>query len=115
MESSSEVLGPFTEIVRLSWTILADNIPTDLRWDRLLITLFLALALYVLLRGRGAKDAGGREHQSDGLLEFLLPRDIYTHISARVDVWLWVLERCLRPFWACDAVRDCRGPPPSSL
>jgi hypothetical protein len=38
MESSSEVLGPFTEIVRLSWTILADNIPTDLRWDRLLIT-----------------------------------------------------------------------------
>jgi sterol desaturase/sphingolipid hydroxylase (fatty acid hydroxylase superfamily) len=100
MESSSEVLGPFTEIVRLSWTILADNIPTDLRWDRLLITLFLALALYVLLRGRGAKDAGGREHQSNGLLEFLLPRDIYTHISARVDVWLWVLERCLRPFWA---------------
>lgn len=95
---ANEVLGPFTEIIELSWSMLANNIPTDLRWDRLLITLFLALTLYLVFQGRGSKGADGRERKA-GLLEFLLPRDIYTHISARVDIWLWIIERCLRPFW----------------
>lgn len=95
-----DVTGPFTEMVQFTWTVLANNVPTDLRWDRLLITFLLALCIYLLLKGRGARGANGRERQSAGLLQFLLPKDIYTHVSARVDVWLWVVERCLRPIWA---------------
>ena len=34
------------------------------------------------------------------LLDYLLPRDIYTHVSARVDITLYVFERLLRPLWA---------------
>ncbi len=49
--------------------------------------------------GHGSKDASGRARQA-GLLEFLLPRDIYTHVSARVDITLYVFERLLRPLWA---------------
>lgn len=96
----TEVTGPFTEMAQISWTVLANNVPTDLRWDRLLITFCLALGLYVLFRGRGAKGADGKERQFDSLIQYLLPKEIYTHVSARVDVWLWILERCLYPFWA---------------
>ena len=33
------------------------------------------------------------------LTQFLLPAEIYTHVSARVDVGLYVFERLLRPLW----------------
>jgi sterol desaturase/sphingolipid hydroxylase (fatty acid hydroxylase superfamily) len=95
--------GPFTELVEQYgprvWETLAANVPRDLRWNWLLFMIAIALAIYLVRKGRGAKGADGRERPS-GLLEFLLPRDIYTHVSARVDVWLWVLERALYPVWA---------------
>ena len=97
-----EVVGPFTDVVRQAsefiWDITSSNIPGDLHWDRLLITLFLALLLFVIYRGHGSKNAEGRERKVS-LFEFLLPRDTYTHVSARVDIWLWVIERLLRPLW----------------
>lgn len=103
-ESSAEqIVGPFTDMVQqfsaMIWKTTAANIPGDLHWDRILITLFLALLIFFFYHGHGSKGADGRERKA-GLLQFLLPRDVYTHVSARVDIWLWVLERFLRPFWA---------------
>ena len=99
----TEVLGPFTDLTQqigsVVWNTAAENMPRDLHWRTLLLTLILATIIYVLRGGHGARDAGGRERKT-GLLNFLLPKDIYTHISARVDVWLYVLERILRPLWA---------------
>ncbi|HJN96314.1 MAG TPA: sterol desaturase family protein [Gammaproteobacteria bacterium] len=97
-QNPEAIVGPFTDIVQRTTGIIAANTPNDLHWDRLLIMLFLALAIFVIYNGHGAKAADGGERKT-GLLQFLLPRDIYTHVSARVDVWLWVLERVLRPFW----------------
>lgn len=100
--STTEIVGPFTDIVQHAsvfiWNITANNIPTDLHWDRLLLTLFLAICLFLYYRGHGSKNAKGDVRQA-GLLEYLIPKDIYTHVSARVDIWLWVLERSLRPLW----------------
>jgi sterol desaturase/sphingolipid hydroxylase (fatty acid hydroxylase superfamily) len=100
--SSGEIVGPFTDTVQQAttfiWNVTADNIPNDLHWDRLLITLFLAISLFFIYRGHGSKNAKGEERRV-GLLEYILPKDIYTHESARVDIWLWIIERLLRPFW----------------
>jgi len=100
--NSDQIVGPFTEMVQqfrlIVWNPLARNIPGDLHWDRILITLFFALLIFIYHRGHGSKGLDGRVRKA-GLMQFLLPRDIYTHESARVDVWLWVLERFLRPFW----------------
>jgi sterol desaturase/sphingolipid hydroxylase (fatty acid hydroxylase superfamily) len=74
-------------------------VPRDLRWNWLLLMLALAVVFFAVRKGRGAKGADGRERQC-GFVEYLLPRDIYTHVSARVDVWLWIFERALKPVWA---------------
>ncbi len=103
MQATPESVGPFTELVNKYgprvWETLAANVPHDLRWNWLLLMLALALAIFVARKGRGAKGADGRERPC-GIAEYLLPREIYTHVSARVDVWLWVLERSLKPLWA---------------
>ena len=99
---SEDIVGPFTDIVQQSalliWGITSSNIPNDLRWDRLLIMVSLSLLLFVVYKGHGSKNSEGRARKAK-LLEFLLPKDIYTHVSARVDIWLWIIERCLRPLW----------------
>ena len=99
---SEDIVGPFTDIVQQSalliWGITSSNIPNDLRWDRLLIMVSLSLILFVICKGHGSKNSEGRARKAK-LLEFLLPKDIYTHVSARVDIWLWIIERCLRPLW----------------
>ena len=103
MTEAAEKIGPFTELTReygpVVWKALSDNVPRDLRWNWLLLMLALAVVFFAVRNGRGAKGADGRERQS-GLVEYLLPRDIYTHVSARVDVWLWIFERALKPVWA---------------
>jgi len=93
------IVGPMTEIATTAWKLLAENLPRDLTWPVLLLTVVLATGIWIIRRGRGAKSADGRERPV-GLVGFLLPRDIYTHVSARVDVWLYVFERLLRPLWA---------------
>ena len=105
------VTGPFAAVSEQLITWLGDvaeiAIPQDLQWPILLLTLLIATIIWKVRRGHGSKNAEGRERRA-GLLEFLLPRDIYTHVSARVDVGLWLLECLLRPLWglpeACAAV-----------
>ena len=91
-------MGPLSDIVTTSWQIFVANLPRDLTWPILLLTLSLAVLLWAARKGRGSKDASGRERPA-GLMQFLLPWDIYSHPSARVDVGLYVLERLLHPFW----------------
>jgi sterol desaturase/sphingolipid hydroxylase (fatty acid hydroxylase superfamily) len=102
-ERPGEILGPFTDMVRHAAGLIRDtvaaNTPGDLRPRTILLTLFIATLIFLIRRGHGARGADGRERKTD-YLNYLLPRDIYTHISARVDIWLWVLERILRPLWA---------------
>ena len=91
--------GPLTQIVTAIWDAIAGNLPRDLTWPILLLTLVLAIGIWFLRRGHGSKDANGRERHA-GLIEFLLPRRIYTHVSARVDIWLYVVDRVMRLLWA---------------
>jgi sterol desaturase/sphingolipid hydroxylase (fatty acid hydroxylase superfamily) len=102
-QNTNEIVGPLTNILQgggdLTWETLASNIPADLHLPVILLTLIIATGIWLIRDGRGSKGADGRERRAT-LLQFLLPRDIYTHESARVDIWLWVFERCLRPFWA---------------
>ena len=102
--STPENAGPITEIVSQAYGILAGNIPGDLHWRTLLLTIFIGTLIYFIRDGLGARDAGGHASTAKNtsrfpLIHYLLPKDIYTHISARVDVWLWVFERILRPLW----------------
>jgi len=103
VQNTNEIVGPLTNILQragnLTWETLASNIPMDLHLPVILLTLVIATGIWLIRDGRGSKGADGRERRAT-LLQFLLPRDIYTHESARVDIWLWVFERCLRPFWA---------------
>ena len=95
--------GPVSGLIASASSVFAEHLPKDLQWPWLLLMLALATGIWLLRKGRGAKGADGRERPA-GLLHFLLPRDIYTHVSARVDVWLYVLERCLRPLWVGGAI-----------
>lgn len=99
VNAPGEIVGPFTDMVRAAVDMTAANIPRDLTWPMILLTLGIATLIWLIRRGHGSKGADGKERQV-GLFEFLLPKDIYTHVSARVDIWLWVLERILRPLWA---------------
>ena len=100
MSDTAATSGPLTEMVqrgaRYVWHSTANDIPEDLRWEALLFTLFLATLIYLYRQGHGSKAANGRERKI-GFPGFLFPLDIYTHISARVDLWLWLFESLLRP------------------
>ena len=82
--STPDIVGPFTDIVQQTsifiWDITANNVPRDLHWDRLLITFFLAICLFVFYRGNGSKNGKG-EVRKTGFLEYLLPKDIYTQTT----------------------------------
>ena len=101
--ASEEIVGPFADMVetttRVVWETIGANLPRDLHWQIILLTLAIATLIWLIRGGHGSKGMDGRERKV-GLAQFLLPRDIYTHVSARVDIWLWVLERLLHPFWA---------------
>ena len=96
--TTGSALGPLADIATTGWDLFVANLPRDLTWPIVLLTLGLGLILWLARAGRGSKDASGRERPA-GLLQFLLPWDIYSHPSARVDVGLYVLERLLHPFW----------------
>ncbi|MFQ3323825.1 MAG: hypothetical protein ACI90U_001648 [Pseudomonadales bacterium] len=74
-----------------------EYVPRDLQLDVVLLTLTIAIFIWFIRKGAGSKDAGGRERKVD-LLQFLFPKDIYTHQSARVDLWLWITEHVPHPF-----------------
>lgn len=93
-----DITGPLSQLLTAAYEVLAEHLPRDLTWPVLLLTLALASGIWLIRGGMGAKGADGRVRRM-GLLEFLLPLDIYTHLSARVDIGLYVLERCLGPLW----------------
>jgi sterol desaturase/sphingolipid hydroxylase (fatty acid hydroxylase superfamily) len=99
--SSSDTIGPLTQVFQQAVTYVSEHgmeyVPRDLQLDVVLLTLTIAIFIWFIRKGAGSKDAGGRERKS-GLLQFLFPKDIYTHQSARVDLWLWITERLLHPF-----------------
>ena len=96
------LMGPLTEMLRgvgsVALDVIGQNIPRDLHWQYLAMTFVIATFLWWFRSGRGSRGADGYERKAD-FLTYLLPRDIYTHVSARVDVWLWITERLLRPIW----------------
>ncbi len=101
-QQMSTVLGPFSEIAaRVTEALYVAVMPplrNSLNWFILLVTLVLAVALYVLRGGRGAKGSDGEERPV-GLREYLLPRAIYTHPSARVDIGLYLIDHAVMVFW----------------
>ena len=100
---AENIVGPFTQMSQTVANFFLDtaatNIPKDLEWEVVLLTLTIAGLIWFARDGHGSKGVDGRVRKA-GLLKFLLPKDIYTHASARVDIWLWVAERMLYPFWA---------------
>ncbi|MEH6558030.1 MAG: sterol desaturase family protein [Oceanicoccus sp.] len=98
----ASTIGPLTDTFQrvggIVWDTIAGNTPRDLHWEIILLTLIIATFIWLLRGGHGSRGADGHERKA-GLLQFLLPKDIYSHVSARVDVWLWITERVLRPFW----------------
>lgn len=102
-QASEEILGPFSDIsARIATAIYTAVLPearkSSLHWAILLVTPLIALALFALRRGRGAKGADGVERPCS-LREYLLPAAIYTHRSARVDIGLYLIDRALVPVW----------------
>jgi sterol desaturase/sphingolipid hydroxylase (fatty acid hydroxylase superfamily) len=101
--TGNRILGPYSDIAAhvadaLYEAVLPGSRSGTLHWPLLLLTLVIAVALFVMRAGRGARDAEGRERER-GLGEYLFPRDIYTHRSARVDIGLYLLDRALMPVW----------------
>ena len=102
-ESAAEILGPFSDmtnqVTEALWNAVFPSATINsLYWPLLVLTALMAIAFWIFRKGRGAKDADGREKPM-GMLEYVLPKRIYTHDSARVDVWLYLLDRGLMPLW----------------
>jgi sterol desaturase/sphingolipid hydroxylase (fatty acid hydroxylase superfamily) len=101
--TAEEVLGPFTEIsLKVADAFWQGVFPSagsnSLHWPYLLGMFALAALLFVLRKGRGAKNEHGVE-QETGFLNYLLPKSIYTHLSAKVDVGLYLIDVSLMPIW----------------
>lgn len=100
---SRSTLGPYSEIAArvadaLYEAVLPSSRSGTLHWPLLALMLATGLAFFVIRAGRGARGADGHERRV-GLAEYLLPREIYTHPSARVDIGLYLLDRALMPLW----------------
>lgn len=101
--AAQALLGPFADIgTRMAVAAYTAVFPgardSSLHWLFLFLMLLIAVALFVMRGGRGAKGADGVERRT-GLREYLLPAAIYTHPSARVDLALYVIDRALMPVW----------------
>lgn len=102
-DTTRQILGPFSDIAAgvadaLYEAILPGSHASTLYWPLLVLTPLIGLGFFFIRAGRGARDDGGRE-RAMGLGEYLLPRSIYTHRSARVDIGLYLLDRALMPLW----------------
>jgi hypothetical protein len=106
-EKSDEILGPFSDITNqvaeALWNAMLPGSPfSSLSWELLtftFITFICAAGFWFFRKGRGSKDATGKERPANSLLQYLFPRDIYTHRSARVDIGLYLLDRGMFPVW----------------
>jgi sterol desaturase/sphingolipid hydroxylase (fatty acid hydroxylase superfamily) len=103
-EKSEEILGPFSEITAqvldALWNAVLPGSPfSSLSWELLTFTFILATGFWLFRRGRGSKDATGAERPTSSWLQYLFPKDIYTHRSARVDIGLYLIDRGMMPVW----------------
>ena len=103
-ETSDEILGPFSDItnqiLEAIWNALLPGSPfSSLSWELLTFTFICAAGFWFFRKGRGSKDSTGRERPAMSLLQYLFPKDIYTHQSARVDIGLYLLDRGMFPIW----------------
>ena len=103
-ETTDEILGPFSDItnqiVEAMWNALLPGSPfSSLSWELLTFTFICAAGFWFFRKGRGSKDSTGRERPAQSLLQYLFPKDIYTHQSARVDIGLYLLDRGMFPIW----------------
>lgn len=101
--STDRALGPYSDLAKrvadsLYESVMPGSRTSSLHWPLLILMFALAIALFVIRNRRGARDENGQE-RATGLLEYLLPRRIYAHPSARVDIWLYLLDRALIPVW----------------
>lgn len=101
--SSEEILGPFSEITNQVsesvWNaVFPSSTMSSLWWPLLVLTLLISSLFWLLRGGRGAKDADGHERPM-GFFEYLFPKKIYTHLSARVDIGLYLLDKAMMPIW----------------
>ncbi|MFT5572816.1 MAG: sterol desaturase/sphingolipid hydroxylase (fatty acid hydroxylase superfamily) [Cryomorphaceae bacterium] len=95
-------VGPFSDLILQVKGALLNAVlpsaPSSFWWPLLLLTLAIAVYFWISRNGRGAKGANGQERPM-GFWEYLFPREIYTHQSARVDIGLYLLDRGLMPIW----------------
>ena len=103
-ETSDEILGPFSDItnqiLEAIWNALLPGSPfSSLSWELLTFTFICAAGFWFFRKGRGSKDSTGRERPAMSLFQYLFPKDIYTHQSARVDIGLYLLDRGMFPIW----------------
>jgi len=103
-EKADGILGPFSDIANqvadALWDALLPGSPfSSLSWELLTFTFICAAGFWLFRNGRGSKDASGRERPAKSLLQYLFPRDIYTHRSARVDIGLYLIDRAMMPVW----------------
>ena len=103
-ETTNEILGPFSDItnqvLEAMWNALLPGSPfSSLSWELLTFTFICAAGFWFFRKGRGSKDSNGRERPATNLFEYLFPKDIYTHQSARVDIGLYLLDRGMFPIW----------------
>ncbi len=111
-DSAEEILGPFSDITNqvaeALWNAVLPSATTNsLYWPLLVLTALITVGFWIFRRGRGAKGADGHERPM-GLLEYVLPKSIYTHKSARVDIWLYLLDSILMAIWVI-AFLGCRA------
>jgi sterol desaturase/sphingolipid hydroxylase (fatty acid hydroxylase superfamily) len=103
-DKSYEILGPFSDItnqiLNALWNAVLPGSPgASLSWELLTLTLVIASGFWIFRKGRGSKDGSGTERPAKSLLQYLFPKDIYTHQSARVDIGLYLLDRGMFPIW----------------
>ena len=103
-ERTDEILGPFSDVANQVadgiWNALLPGSPfSSLSWELLTFTFICAGGFWFFRKGRGSKNAGGRERPAKSLLQYLFPKDIYTHRSARVDIGLYIIDRGMMPVW----------------
>jgi sterol desaturase/sphingolipid hydroxylase (fatty acid hydroxylase superfamily) len=103
-EKSDEILGPFSDITNqiaeALWNAMLPGSPfSSLSWELLAFTFICAAGFWFFRKGRGSKDSTGKERPATSLLQYLFPKDIYTHQSARVDIGLYLLDRGMFPIW----------------
>ena len=103
-ERTDEILGPFSDVANQVadriWNALLPGSPfSSLSWELLTFTFICAGGFWFFRKGRGSKNSGGRERPAKSLLQYLFPKDIYTHQSARVDIGLYIIDRAMMPVW----------------